>query len=249
MTRTFAAFTKEELDEVFPHPPIREVAFEIRFATRLRVNAELWKLQDLLVEQYPNVSTEAVIFPSAGTPLSVNVFQNAVTGRVIKVSQENFVIAFTKYTRFEDFTQEVLGKTQQFCETFGVNALTRVGLRYVNNIVIPAGEPTSSLLRVVRPHMDFERVPVNDIVQFVNEVRMTYESHLVTLRGVLLSPLEDQRRIYVLDIDCHSARPESATSIREILSIYHDSAQAFFLDHVTDEYKKVMRGKTWESRH
>jgi hypothetical protein len=48
-TTLIESFSKEALDEVFPRPSIREVSFEIRFAPRLRVNAELWKIQDEVV--------------------------------------------------------------------------------------------------------------------------------------------------------------------------------------------------------
>jgi uncharacterized protein (TIGR04255 family) len=91
--------------------------------------------------------------------------------------------------------------------------------------------------------MDFDRIPLDDTEQFVNEVRMRYKAHMVTVRGVLLAPLEDRRRVYVLDLDCHSRGPEVAKDIPRLLDEYHDSAQKFFLDHVTEDYKKVMRGK------
>ncbi len=237
-------FTKEELDEVFPDPAVREVSFEIRFPPRLRVNAELWKLQDRLVEQYPNVSTESVFVQPGGGVLNLSVFQNPTTGRCIKVSQENFIVAFTKYTRFEDFKDEVAHKTGVFCETFGVTGLLRVGLRYVNNIGLPAAASTGLLLKYVRPFTDFDRVDIENVDQFLNEVRLRHFNHFVTLRGVLLPPLQDGRRIYVLDIDCHSFAQHTQADISALLDRYHDSAQEFFLDHITDEYKNVMRGKS-----
>lgn len=236
-------FTKEELDEVFPHAAVREVSFEIRFPPRLRINAELWKLQDRLVEQYPNVNTESV-FVQPGGPLSHSVFQNPGTGRCIRVSQENFIVAFTKYTRFEDFKDEVSHKTGVFCETFGVASLTRVGLRYVNNIELPPTASAGLLLKYVRPLTDFGRVGIENVDQFLNEVRLRHLGHLVTLRGVFLPPLQDGRRIYVLDIDCHSIAQHAQEDIGALLDRYHDSAQEFFLDHITDEYKNVMRGKS-----
>jgi uncharacterized protein (TIGR04255 family) len=242
MSQEMHSFTPQELDEVFPHPALREVAFEIRFTPRFRVNAELWKLQDQLAEQYPNVGTESVLQPN-GTILNVNVFQNPTSARVIKVSQENLVIAFTRYTRFEDFKDEVSAQANRFCSTFGIKALTRVGLRYVNNIFLASGEPIPALLRLVRPLADFERVDIHHVEQFLNEVRLRHKDHLVTLRGVLLSPLEDGRRLYVLDIDCHSPTPQIAATITELLDKYHDTAQRFFLDHITEEYKNVMRGR------
>ena len=243
MAHILESFTEAELEEVFDHPPIREVAFEIRFAPRLRINAELWRIQDLLVDQYPTVSTETVFQSGMGQTLSVNVFRNPAAERVIKVSQENFVLAFTKYSRFEEFQDELTKQVQLFCETFGIDALTRVGLRYVNNILLPAGDTTSSILRYVRPLTDFERISLETVDQFVNEVRLRYRNHSVTLRGVLLGRLEKGRRVYVLDVDCHSSNHNSTKDIPGLVVQYHDSAQRFFLDHITDEYKKVMRGK------
>lgn len=242
MTQELDSFTPQELAEVFPRPALREVAFEIRFTPRLRVNAELWKLQDQLADQYPNVGTESVLQPN-GVIINVNVFQNPASARVIKVSHENLVIAFTKYTRFEDFKDEVLTQAKRFCSTFNIHALTRVGLRYVNDILLASGEPISALLRLVRPFTDFERVDVHHVEQFLSEVRLRHKDHLVTLRGVLLAPLDDGRRIYVLDIDCHSGAPQIAATITEVLDRYHDTAQRFFLDHITEEYKDVMRGR------
>jgi len=242
MTLVTESFSKEALAEVFARPPLREVAFEIRFAPRLRVNAELWKIQDEVVNEYPNVGTESVLQPASGM-LTVNVFQNPVAARVLKISQENFVVAFTKYSRFEDFKEEVIARANQFCSKFEVSSLLRVGLRYVNNILIPATEKRSDLLRFVRPLIDFERVSIDSVDQFVTEVRLTQKNHLITMRGALLAPLEGGRRVYVLDIDCHTQEAHTAVEIPELLDIFHESAQIFFLDHVTEEYKNIMRGK------
>lgn len=239
MTKTFL---QTELDEVFPRPPLREVAFEIRFATRLRVNAELWKIQDELVEDYPALSIEQALQP-AGTLLPINVFQNPNAARAIKISQENFVVAFTRYTRFEDFKAEVIARTNRFCEKFDVASLSRVGLRYVNNIVIPGSGKTPEILRYVRPVVDFDRIVADEIQHFVTEVRMRRDQHLVTLRGAFLAPLEAGQRVYVLDVDCHSGEPHTAKEIPNLLDTYHATAQLLFLDHVTEDYKNIMRGK------
>jgi uncharacterized protein (TIGR04255 family) len=236
-------FPQNELDEVFARPPLREVAFEIRFATRLRVNAELWKIQDELVGEYPALSIEQMIQPN-GALSPINVFQNPTAARAIKVSQENFVVAFTRYTRFEDFKSETIAKTAQFCEKFDITSLTRVGLRYVNNIVIPGSGTTSEILRYVRPVVDFDRIEADEIQHFVTEVRMRRRQHLVTLRGALLAPLDGGQRVYVLDVDCHGGESHSVNDIPHLLDAYHETAQLYFLDHITDEYKNVMRGKS-----
>jgi uncharacterized protein (TIGR04255 family) len=237
------AFPQPELDEVFPRPPLREVAFEIRFAPRLRVNAELWKIQDEIVEEYPALSMEQVV-QASGTLLPVNVFQNPNAARAVKISQENFVVAFTRYTRFEDFKAEVIAKTKRFCEKFDISTVSRAGLRYVNNFIVPGSGKTSEILRYVRPVVDFDRLDADEIQHFVTEVRMRQREHLVTLRGALLAPLEGGQRVYVLDVDCHNSESHSSRDIPKLLDTYHETAQLFFLDHVTEEYKNIMRGKS-----
>ncbi len=174
----------------------------------------------------------------------MNVFQNQVTARAIKVSQENFAVAFSRYTRFEDFKEEVLSRLGQFCEMFDIGTVLRTGLRYVNHIVIPPAESVSTVTQFVRPFIDFDRVNIDWVDQFVTEVRIRRSNFLVTLRGVLLSRLEDGRRIYVLDIDCHGNTQQLARDIPKILDAYHEMAQVYFLDHITDRYKDHMRGKS-----
>ena len=243
MTVGIQAFDKEALDEVFARPAIREVAFEIRFAPRLRVNAELWRIQDAIVNEYPIVGTEGMVQPN-GAVVTINVFQNPATGRALKISQENFVVVFSKYTRFEDFKSEAITRVRAFCETFEVSSFSRVGLRYVNNIITPPSDSSGILLRYVRPVVDFERISASSIDQFVTEIRLRQNDHLVTLRGALLSELEDHRRIYVLDIDCHTGMQQEARDLDALLDRFHETAQIFFLDHITEQYKDVMRGRT-----
>src|SRR5262249_32911115 len=142
-------FTAEELNEVFPANPIREVDFEIRFTPRLRVQPEAWRFQETLVPDYPDVGFESILLPN-GTTASVTVFQNIGKARLIKVSPENMALAFSSYGNFEEFKDEVLRRCADFCKIFEITSLTRIGLRYVNEIQLPTQE-TESLRMYVRP--------------------------------------------------------------------------------------------------
>lgn len=230
-------FTREELDEVFSRPPLREVVFEVRFTPRLRVPAEIWRLQDEIVRDYPEAGKESAFQPN-GALLDVSIFQNPALGRVIKVSHQNFLLAFSQYRCFEDFKKEAGEQTSRFCSLFGIDVLTRLGLRYVNEIAVPTAA-ASSLVRYVRPVIDFDRFPIEEIQQFATELHMRFTDHLATVRSVLLPGV---LRSYVLDIDCHVDREQAAADCASWLDQLHDGAQRLFLDHVTDEYKKVMRG-------
>jgi uncharacterized protein (TIGR04255 family) len=230
--------TTEELEEVFPRPPLREVAFEIRFSPRLRVQGELWRLQEQFRGTYPEVSRENALQPN-GNILDVAVFANPPESRVIKITHQSFLMAFTRYKNFEDFKDAVIGPTEQFFSTFEINSFTRVGLRYVNEIVLPSLEP-SSLLNYVRPIIKFDRFAVELTPQFAVELHSQYEGHLVTVRTALLP---GARRTYVLDIDCHTSATTASNTYPDLLDRFHDGAQRIFLEHVTEEYKEYMRGK------
>ncbi len=231
-------FTTEELAEVFPRPPLREVAFEVRFPPRLRVQAEIWRLQDQLVSKYPHVGKESALQPN-GTILDVSVFGSPSESHVIKITTQNFLIAFTRYTRFEDFKDEVAKRTEQFASIFGIETLSRIGLRYVNEIMFPSAEPFA-LLKYVRPILSFDRFPVSLVEQFAVELRSHYKAHLVTVRTALLPGV---LQTYVLDIDCHITTPTPAREYLAMLDDFHDSGQRIFLDHITEDYKEFMRAQ------
>jgi uncharacterized protein (TIGR04255 family) len=235
ITRKFA---ESDLTEVFPANPIREVDFEIRFTPRLRVQAEMWRFQESVVAEYPDISLESAWLPNGAT-LGVTVFRNIDTARLIKVSSQNLAIAFSAYANFEEFKDEVLKQSLKFCEIFEVSSLTRIGLRYVNEIQLPTQE-AESIARYVNPLLDFERIPLRTVQQFAMQLSAQVSDHMIQVRTALLpGPI----RTYVLDIDAYTEVVKSSGAISSLLDQFHDTAQNVFLDHVTDNYKDVMRGQ------
>jgi len=238
MTDPLPTFSEIDLGEVFPANPIREVDFEIRFTPRLRIQAELWRFQEELVSEYPDVSLESTIQPT-GAAVNVTVFQNPRTARLIKVSPQNLAIAFSAYSKFEDFEEEVLTRVGKFCEIFEVTSLTRVGLRYVNEIPLPTQE-SQSLTRCVRPLLGFDRIPLDAVQQFAAQIVASAGDHMVTVRTAMIpGPI----RTYILDIDAHTEVIKPAQDVAALLESFHHTVQRVFLDHITDEYKEIMRGQ------
>jgi len=64
-----------EIEEVFRKPAVREVACEVRFAPRLRVIPEIWRVQEKLAEEYPQIAEEVVSLAGA-RPVHIYVFAN-----------------------------------------------------------------------------------------------------------------------------------------------------------------------------
>jgi len=234
--------TEAELLEVFKRPSVREVACEVRFAPRLRVIPEVWRMQDTLAEMYPQIDEEQVALTTSRI-LQAYVFANQSAGRLIKVSQENLVVIFNRYTTFEDFKTEALSRIADFSNEFDVGTYQRVGLRYVNNIELPPDEPARALHRFVHAPVDFERIDIDTIEQFMTEFRLKKTGHKLTIRGALIpTPADARHMLYILDLDCYSLGPKAADSLPTLLDVFHRDIQVQFLSHVTEDYKAVMRG-------
>ncbi len=238
MTLATRNLSDAELEEVFPANPIREVDFEIRFTPRLRIEAEMWRFQEDLVQDYPDVGRETAILPN-GSTLNVTIFQNPRAARVIKVSSYNMALAFSSYANFEEFKDEVQRRTSGFCGIFEVTSLTRIGLRYVNEIPLPTQNP-ESITRYVRPLVEFDRIRLDSVQQFAMQMAASHDDHMILVRTAMLAgPI----RTYILDIDAYTEVVKPTTEIPSLMERFHHSAQRVFLDHVTDEYREVMRGR------
>lgn len=233
--------SEEELQEIFKKPAVREVACEVRFAPRLRIVPEVWRIQDKLAESYPQVGEETVP-QTDGRLLHTYVFANRSEQKLIKVSQENFVVVFNAYTTFEDFKAEVAARIQDFSKQFEVNTFQRMGLRYVNHLEIPATDGISLLQRYVNAPVDFERFDRESIEQFLTEFRLKAGPHKLTVRGALIQvPRNGQNFLYILDLDCYSLGSRDSTSLSVLLDEFHYHIQVQFLEHVREEYKAIMR--------
>jgi uncharacterized protein (TIGR04255 family) len=232
----------KDLRELFKKPAVKEVACEIRFTPRLRIIPEVWRVQDRLAESYPQVGEEQA--PQAdGRILHSYVFGDPTGQRVVKLSQENFVLIVNKYVSFEQFKKETLVRITEFCKEFDITTFQRVGLRYVNHIELPAKDGISLLQRYVNAPVDFDRFRPETIEQFLTEFRLRTGEYKLTVRGVLLQlPNNTEQLLYILDLDCFVTTPQGISSLERLIDDFHHEIQIQFLEHVTADFKEVMRG-------
>jgi uncharacterized protein (TIGR04255 family) len=234
--------TKAELDEIFPRPSVREVAFEVRFAPRLRVVPEVWRIQDGLAEDYPRLLEEDQLQPE-GRSIHFYTFTDSAGKRTIKVSQENFLVIANQYIDFESFKAEALKHIKAFAALFEIKSFNRIGLRYINHIELPGDDVIDRLQELVRAPIDFTRFDSETIEQFMTEFRLKAEEDALTVRGALLAvPGKPQSHLYILDLDCYSLSG-SVDSLEAMIDRFHHQIQVHFLEHITENYKNYMRAR------
>ncbi len=221
---------------------MREVAFEVRFAPRLRVVPEVWRIQDGLAEQYPRLVEEDQLQPE-GKSLHFYTFTDSEGANTIKVSQENFVVIANKYRNFESFKAEALKNIKDFAKLFDIKNFQRVGLRYINHIELAGGDVIDRLQDFVRAPIDYQRFDSQSIEQFLTEFRLKIAEDRLTVRGALLMvPGKVGSYLYILDLDCSSSSG-SLESLSTMIDRFHTKIQMQYLEHITENYKNHMRAR------
>lgn len=234
---------QDSLDEVFPNNPLKQVAFEVRYPFNLQVRRDLCELQKLIKKEYPKFAVDEVELLD-GSPAQIHSFRSDDGDRSVRVSEDRFIIVFTKYEKFEVFKAEALKRTGEFCELFGIGQFQRVGLRYVNHIEVPKEGNTYQVTKVAIPYFDIKRATVSGPMRFSLELTMRKPSCLLTIRTAFAGKTSDQpQAVYLLDLDAYVQSDSSLGDLNKISSELHDNVQIEFLNHVTEDYKKVMRGQ------
>jgi uncharacterized protein (TIGR04255 family) len=160
----------------------------------------------------------------------------------VKVWEDRFAIIFTRYETFESFKTEVIERARRFCGMFRIEQLTRVGLRYINNIVVPGDGGTFPFSRYIQPYINLARVESAQVRQFALEVLLQKDDCLLNTRSAfLVKPPSSPDGIYVLDFDAFVEGETNLEELRGLLDRLHRHIQVEFLNHVTEEYKQQMR--------
>jgi uncharacterized protein (TIGR04255 family) len=227
----------DALREVFPTNPLREVAFEVRFPVSLRILRDVFLLQEYLGSEYPHFEREVVQLSGNSTSLNY-VFYNQSRGRIVKSGEDRFAVVFTRYKDFGEFRAEVTERVRHFCEMFNVNSLTRMGLRYINNIHVHGNGQPPDFSAYIRPYADFQS---NKIEEFGIDVLMQKADCFLNARSAFAPQPPAASAICTLDFDAFIQGRPTLGQLDDFLERSHHHIQVEFLNHITDEYKQEMR--------
>jgi uncharacterized protein (TIGR04255 family) len=238
------------MQERFPQNPLQQVALEIRFPPDLTIlSSVLPPFQKRIRHRYPQYTSEQVITLPAGTTSSVAAFRSADGERQLKLSEQHLAIIFSRYTSFENFQLEALDIIGILDELAELSTLQRVGMRYINNIEVR--ETDENVADLVRPFIDTSRLPPGDVQQFISTVSLSRGGYGINLTTAQLPPsglaqrphgAGQPRAIYVLDIDVFTEQPKAVGDLVELLPTFRRESKTIFLTHVTEAYKRRMRG-------
>lgn len=243
--------------ERFPKAPISEAILDIavQFASPVDL-ARLETFQELIHERYPvkrnrvtwqgQIQLEEERFAQEVRRGAQGfMFRSADDTRVVQVRQDGFTFNWLKrYDSWEGLRDEARPHWERYKEIFRPEAVSRLGLRYINRIEIPL--PISDFREYVKTAPDvapglpqglsalFLRLEIPDLTRGV----------VAIITETMQPPVDDGKRLpFIFDIDivCGATFEPSSPAIWDKFEHMREYKNEIFFASVTERAKEMFR--------
>jgi uncharacterized protein (TIGR04255 family) len=179
-------------------------------------------------------------------------FQDAATSTVVSVAQDAVSVETNDYPGWAEFSARV-ERTLRALDDLLPPHITRVGLRYVNELFVPGAETPADWARLLEPSL----VAPYAGSRFSDRVRQTLqqiafdmgEGHEITLRHGFIRrrdlPETVASSLYLFDVDAYQEQPmpRDPGGVMALLERYHSWTWALFRGSIGDELIAAMGGE------
>lgn len=178
-------------------------------------------------------------------------FRGKSDRKILTISQSYLHIDFQEYKNFDDFKGQFLAAFQAFKEAYGEVQVSRMGLRYIDQIH-PEERKTSevSWLQYWSKYIDDNLLGGfsfancdGSLAQHMNSCIMNYGDHFLTFQYGMFNPdypAIAKKPIFVLDTDVYAVGLLSYEDIVANLDVFHDKASDWFERAITDDMRAIL---------
>jgi uncharacterized protein (TIGR04255 family) len=167
----------------------------------------------------------------------------------------------TGFVDVDNFVGRVIRLAEAVDEEYSPAEITRIGLRFINELRLPSENPHAEMRRAVSPvllgaqgadELDTPLVGAQQAIELVGEDhRMLIRHGLNPLGGttvdVVAASLQppDPRPFYLLDLDAFSEQslPYSVEGIEARLRDFNDMTRSFFAWSIEEDYRRSALGQ------
>jgi uncharacterized protein (TIGR04255 family) len=244
---------------VYKNNYLSTVIFRIDFSPILLLMASLKpEYQEALRAQFPNLETADMTqhkimmgnVPSEKKEESVHFNQWAFLNKEktikITVTHNCFVVECFKYTSFPEFDESIKTAFNNFKQFYEPIVCKRLGLRYINNIVLKEGNPLiwSDYLSPFLANQ-IEAFPYREnLSRIMNQFIIARDDHTIIINTGMPNreyPNKISRREFTLDFDCSTEDCEDRDPL-SCFKVFHDEIEELFESCITDKLRKLMDG-------
>lgn len=225
--------------EIFKKNFLTSVACEIRFTPLLIIKENIGQFQKEIRENFPKLRRGFII--PREFEMDEWVFMSKDSKDKLRTFTDRLSIITTSYNDFEPFYKMVSENIDKFFKSFkDIDKLTRIGLRYTNEISLNPNQPLEDILKWFNPLIYEEKIVNLTPFGFSIEFRMPIENNIITCRNNLTF---DKSPKYIIDIDSYTEREVEISKFKSIFKELHELAIKEFHKNIKDEFLNILKGE------
>lgn len=214
------------------------------------------KFQDLVRDEYPRLAelqgVGIEIPKSGGRPVSVEklpvVWKLEDKERINKVdlSSKYFSLVTTKYVRFSEFYERLTSVWKSFVESYKPSIITRIGLRYINEIKLEGNPFEWKHLLNENLHSSLNIFPDSQgsIARSMHQLHLTEDDYKVIFQfGIFNSgfPNTIAQKEFILDYDCISEDEHEPQDVLGKFSGFNEIVGKLFEQSISDGLREILK--------
>lgn len=234
---------------------LSNVIFKIDFSPILKINMdELVEFQEAIRKELPEIETKDLVTLKADFQKESNSFEKEISKLIvfksldskkrIEVSHSFLAVVFNDYNSFEEFLLIVNNAYNELYKKFSP-VIKRVGLRYVNNIIIKQGNPfdwKDLIHESLISNLSGDLFDAHKLSRMMTQVNYNEDDYNMIFNYGIFNiefPAKISRREFILDYDCYSENPNSL-EINKLVQEFHNEIQLLFEKSIKHKLKEIM---------
>lgn len=224
---------------VFKNNFLTSVSCEIRFTPLLIIKDKIGEFQKEIRKEFPK-HEKGFVLPKE-FEFNEWAFLSEDRKKSLRIFINRFSIITKSYYNFKPFYEMVCDTIDKFIKTFKeIDALERIGLRYINEISLNSKNPLEDIMKWFNPLIYNNKIKELNPIGFSVEFRIPKGNNITTCRNSF--PIE-KTPSYIIDTDSYTTRDIKIGDVSSIIKELHDLAIIEFHNNIKDEFLEILRGE------
>jgi len=229
-----------DLKKVFNVNFLTSVACEIRFPPLLIIKEKISKFQKEIRSDFPQI--QKGIFPT-GFGVEDWVFISNDNQNKLRVTTDRLSFITTSYNDFKPYYKMISDNLKKFFKTIDeIDVLSRIGLRYTNDIPINDDNPLEDIIKWFNTIIFEKKIKDLKPNSFSVEMRIPKGNNIISYRNHYSLGINNTLR-YIIDIDSYTEREINKEKAESIINELHDLVIKEFHNNIKDEFLHVLGGE------
>lgn len=238
---------------------LTDVLFKINFSILLSLNNETpEEFQKKIIEDFPvlepiqgvDIKIDLRLQSSTSTPIPITwTFSNTDKSFLIELTSSSLAVINKKYKNIETFNAVVSKILNAFFSVYSQVLITRVGLRYINQIKLDEKdffEWKNYLNGSLISHLSFIEKPEVIRRSFNRfDLKIDDDTNLLFQYGIHNETFPEKitKKEFALDFDCYSQIQVEKEQVMAKLDEFHKIIKDFFEKSIEDGFRKKLDDK------